>query len=89
MFKKLVGIEPLALIPSANTTLESFAETVVLHTDMPTTADAIVERIGDADGVLLSYNHHINPRHLRTLPQREIYRHVLFLIHARKCECRY
>lgn len=55
MFKKLVGIEPLALIPSANTTLKSFAETVVLHTDMPTTADAIVKRIGDADGVLLSY----------------------------------
>ncbi|WP_147678483.1 NAD(P)-dependent oxidoreductase [Algibacter pacificus] len=55
MFKKLVGIEPLALIPSANKTLESFAETVVLHSDMPTTANEIVERIGDADAVLLSY----------------------------------
>lgn len=54
-FKKLVGIEPLALIPSANKTLESFTDTLVLHSDMPTTADAIVKRIGDADGVLLSY----------------------------------
>jgi lactate dehydrogenase-like 2-hydroxyacid dehydrogenase len=55
MFKKLVGIEPLALIPSANKQLESFTETLVLHTDMPTTADEIVKRIGDADAVLLSY----------------------------------
>jgi len=55
MFKKLVGIEPLGLIPSANKTLESLTDSLVLHTDMPATADAIVERIGDADGVLLSY----------------------------------
>jgi len=55
MFKKLVGIEPLGLIPSANKTLESLTNSLVLHTDMPATADAIVERIGDADGVLLSY----------------------------------
>lgn len=55
MFKKLVGIEPLELIPSANKALESFAETLILHTVMPSSTDEIVARIGDADGVLLSH----------------------------------
>jgi lactate dehydrogenase-like 2-hydroxyacid dehydrogenase len=55
MFKKIVGIEPLGLIDSVNLKLESFTEEVVLHTDMPTTADEIVKRIGNADGVFLSY----------------------------------
>ncbi|WP_405610090.1 NAD(P)-dependent oxidoreductase [Polaribacter sp. Asnod1-A03] len=55
MFKKIVGIEPLGLIDSANLKLESFTENLVLHTEMPTTAEEIVKRIGDADGVLLSY----------------------------------
>ena len=31
MFKKLVEIEPLELIPSVNKELESFAETLILH----------------------------------------------------------
>lgn len=55
MFKKIVGIEPLGLIESVNLKLESFTENLVLHTEMPTTADEIVKRIGNADGVLLSY----------------------------------
>lgn len=55
MFKKLVGIEPLELIPSANEKLKSYAETLVLHEDQPTSVADIVARIGDADAVLLSY----------------------------------
>ena len=55
MFKKLVGIEPLELIPSANKKLESFAETLILHEDMPANSAEIIARIGNADGVLLSY----------------------------------
>ncbi|EPR71163.1 glyoxylate reductase [Cyclobacterium qasimii] len=55
MFKKLVGIEPLELIPSANEKLESFAQTVILHEDKPASVAEIVARIGDADGVLLSH----------------------------------
>ena len=55
IFKKLVGIEPLELIPSANKELESFAETVVLHENQPANAAEIVARIGDADAVLLSF----------------------------------
>lgn len=55
MFKKLVGIEPLELIPSANKKLESFTEDLILHEDMPSTVEEIVKRIGNADGVLVSH----------------------------------
>lgn len=55
MFKKLVGIEPLELIPEANARLKSFAETLILHEDKPKSTDEIVARIADADGVLLSF----------------------------------
>src|SRR3546814_646945 len=55
MFKKLVGIEPLELIPSANKKLESFTERLILHGDRTSSVAEIVARIGDADGVLLSH----------------------------------
>ena len=46
MFEKLVAIEPVSLIPSAE---------VVLYRDVPASDDEMVRRIGDADAVLLSY----------------------------------
>jgi lactate dehydrogenase-like 2-hydroxyacid dehydrogenase len=55
MFKKLVGIEPLELVLSANKKLENFAETLILHQDTPNTIAEVVARIGDADGVLVSH----------------------------------
>ncbi|QDO92975.1 dihydrofolate reductase [Formosa sediminum] len=55
MLKKIIGIEPLGLIPSANKKLESFSETLTLYTDKPTSDTEIVKRIGNADAVLLSY----------------------------------
>lgn len=54
-FRKLVAIEPVSLIPSAEQELHNYAHEVVLHTDIPASADEIVYRIGDADAVLLSY----------------------------------
>lgn len=55
MFKKLVGIEPLDLIPRAEKRLHDFAKDVVLYRDIPDGPDEIAARIGDADAVLLSY----------------------------------
>lgn len=55
MFTKLVAIEPLSLIPSAEKELHTFAEEVVMYQDIPSNADEIAARIGDADAVLLSY----------------------------------
>ena len=54
-FRKLVAIEPVSLIPSAEKELRDYAHEVVLYTDIPASADEIVCRIGDADAVLLSY----------------------------------
>lgn len=55
MFDKLVAIEPLDMIPSAEEKLSSFAQRVELHRDIPESPEEIIRRIGDADGVLLSY----------------------------------
>ena len=60
MFRKLVAIEPVSLIPSAEKALHSYADEVVMYPDVPTGDDEIVARIGDADAVLLSYTSQIN-----------------------------
>ena len=53
MFEKLVAIEPVSLIPSAEEELHAYAKEVVLYPDIPADEDEIVRRIGDADAVLL------------------------------------
>lgn len=55
MLKKIVAIEPISLVKSAEEKLHSYADEVVLYEDMPRDDAEIIERIGDADGVLLSY----------------------------------
>lgn len=59
MFRKLVAIEPVSLIPSAEDELHAYAEEVVMYCDVPAGDDEIVARIGDADAVLLSYTSQI------------------------------
>ena len=60
MFQKLVAIEPVSLVPSAEKALYSFAGQVVMYPDVPASDDEIIARIGDADAVLLSYTSRIN-----------------------------
>lgn len=60
MFRKLVAIEPVSLIPSAEEALHTFAQKVVMYNDMPDNDEEIITRIGDADAVLLSYTSRIN-----------------------------
>ncbi|MEN9918723.1 MAG: hypothetical protein RL662_1159 [Bacteroidota bacterium] len=60
MFNKLVAIEPLSLIPSAEEALYSYAKEVIMYTDIPAADAEIVARIADADAVLLSYTSQIN-----------------------------
>ena len=55
MFEKLVAIEPVSLIETAEKQLHNFAKEVVLHQDIPQDNAEILKRIGDADGVLVSY----------------------------------
>ena len=68
MFRKLVAIEPVSLIPSAEKALHSYADEVVMYPDVPTGDDEIVARIGDADAVLLSYTSQINRAVLEKCP---------------------
>lgn len=59
MFKKLVAIEPVSLIPSAEEALHTYAREVVLYRDVPADDEEILRRIGDADAVLVSYTSRI------------------------------
>lgn len=68
MFKKLVAIEPLNLIPSAEKELRAFAEEVVIYHDVPSDADEMAKRIGDADAVLLSYTSTLGSEALEQCP---------------------
>ncbi|MEG7531004.1 MAG: NAD(P)-dependent oxidoreductase [Hungatella sp.] len=60
MFKKLVAIEPISLVESAEEELHQYAEEVEMFSDVPVDDAEIIRRIGDADGVLLSYTSKIN-----------------------------
>lgn len=68
MFQKLVAIEPVSLIPSAEKALYSFAKEVVMYQDIPADDNEVAFRIGDADTVLLSYTSRINRIALEKCP---------------------
>lgn len=68
MFNKLVAIEPVSLIPSAEKKLQSFAKEVIMYDDMPADDEEVAARIGDADAVLLSYTSRINRAALEKCP---------------------
>ncbi|WP_348716996.1 NAD(P)-dependent oxidoreductase [uncultured Alistipes sp.] len=68
MFRKLIAIEPVSLVPSAEKALNDYAEEVVLHTDIPADDEEIIARIGDADAVLLSYTSQIDRYVLERCP---------------------
>lgn len=68
MFKKLVAIEPVSMVPAAEKKLYSYAHEVVMYQDIPTTDEEIIDRIGTADAVLLSYTSQINRSVLERCP---------------------
>ena len=60
MFEKLVAIEPVSLVEEAEKELFRYAKQVVMYEDIPCDDEEIIRRIGDADGVLLSYTSRIS-----------------------------
>ena len=68
MFQKLVAIEPVSLIPSAEKELFQYAKEVVLFDDIPADDDEIVRRIGNADAVLHSNTSRIGRAVLERCP---------------------
>ena len=69
MFEKLVAIEPVSLIPSAQEELRRYAKKVVLYEDIPGSEEEIARRIGDADGVLLSYTSQLRQPVILPMPE--------------------
>lgn len=68
MFNKLVAIEPLSLEPWAESKLNAFTKELITYNDIPVDDDEVARRIGDADGVLLSYTSRINKYALEKCP---------------------
>ena len=69
MFRKLVVIEPINLIPSAEERLKTYAQELVMYSDIPASDDEIVRRIDDADAVLLSYTSTLTSSILKRCPE--------------------
>lgn len=55
MFEKIVAIEPVSLVASAEKKLQQYSKEVVFYQDLPQSNEEIIRRIGDGDGVLVSY----------------------------------
>lgn len=68
MFQKLVAIEPVSLIPSAEQALNKYAKEVILFQNIPSDDNEIAQRIGNADAVLLSYTSRITRSALEQCP---------------------
>lgn len=68
MFEKLVAIEPVSLIPSAEEKLQDYANHVIMYDSIPADDEEIAKRIGDADAVLLSYTTYLGKKALEKCP---------------------
>lgn len=68
MFNKLVAIEPLNLIPSAEKELHNLAKEVTFYRDIPSSEEEMALRIADADAVLLSYTSNLGRDALKNCP---------------------
>ncbi|PRD56119.1 NAD(P)-dependent oxidoreductase [Sphingobacterium gobiense] len=68
MFKKIVAVEPLNLIPSAEQALSNYAEEVIFYPNSPQSAEEMALRIGDADAVLISYISRLGEEALEKCP---------------------
>ena len=73
MFKKLVAIEPVSLIPTAEEALHQYAEQVELYRDIPADDEEIVRRTETRRGAVELYPAHGQKRH-RALPEPALHR---------------
>ncbi len=67
-FQKLAVIEPVGLTGRANEELKEYAEEVVMYPDIPENQEEILNRIKDADAVLLSYTSRLEREVLQKAP---------------------
>lgn len=67
-FKKMVAIEPTKLLPEWDGKLKKLAEEAIFYEDIPTDSATIIERIGDADCVMLSFTSSIDKEVIDACP---------------------
>lgn len=67
-FKKMVAIEPTKLLPEWNEKLKELAEEAIFYEDIPADTKTVIERIGDADCVMLSFTSFIDQEALAACP---------------------
>lgn len=68
-FRKLVSIDQVALTEKGIQALQDVAESIVLAQDLPSDEDDILQRIGDADAVLLSANSRLTGKVMAQAPK--------------------
>ncbi|MDT2524172.1 NAD(P)-dependent oxidoreductase [Enterococcus raffinosus] len=67
-FKKMVAIEPTKLLPEWDEKLKELAEEAIFYEDIPTESAVIIDRISDADCVMLSFTSFIDKEVLDACP---------------------
>lgn len=67
-FKKMVAIEPTKLLPEWDEKLKALAEETVFYEDIPADTATVIERISDADCVMLSFTSSIDKETLEACP---------------------
>lgn len=67
-FKKLVAIEPVFLQENSRKEIRQYCEEAVFYDEEAADADDIVRRIGDADGIFVSFKHPIGKEILEKCP---------------------
>lgn len=68
MFRKIVAIEPVNFLPSGKEALKTYAKEIIFYDTMPKDDLEIIERIDDADAILISYTKIIGENILASCP---------------------
>ena len=88
MFQKLVAIEPVSLVPSAEKALYSFAGQVVMYPDIPSNDDEsllVSEMLMRCFELYLRINRYV----LECCPNVKYIGMCCSSLFPRKCQCRY
>lgn len=66
--KKLVAIQPVSFLEQSRGKLKEYCEETIFFDSQPESAEEIVQRIGDADAIFVSYTHAIGEEILSRCP---------------------
>ena len=70
-FRKIVAIEDPLINAEARQKMGDYADKVIIYDDLPSSDEEIINRIGDADAVLLTFRTHLGRNVLEACPALE------------------